>query len=246
MFDLRYSREIALKEISTEGHERIRGARVCIVGLGATGSPAADLFARAGAGFLKIIDGDRVDISNLHRQILYSEADVGAPKVEAASRRLSSINGSCEVSSVNDFVNSGNIGKILPDCDIIIDGTDNMDTRRLINRYCVENGKPWIFISSIGTVCQVKAVIPHVTSCLDCFVDPGSHYSMSCEETGVLASAPVMASSLAWTLAVRILLGKGVTGDLHYIDPWNGVNETIGININPECITCSQPGENSR
>lgn len=240
MFNLRFSREMALKEISVEGYEILRKASVSVVGMGATGSPVTDLFVRAGVGNIQIIDGDTVDISNIHRQVLYSEGDVGRKKVEAASSRLLEINGTCEINAVDEFLDARNISGILGKPSIVIDGTDNMETRRLINRYCVENRIPWIFISSIGTVSQVKAIVPGKTSCLDCFVDLNAQYAMSCEETGVLASAPLMASGLAWTIALRILMGQDVKGDMYHIDPWYIAMEQVYINRNPQCPTCSK------
>lgn len=239
MFNLRFSREMALKEISVDGYEIIRNSYVVVVGIGATGSPAADLFVRAGVGKIRLIDGDTVDISNIHRQILYSENDVGRKKPDAASERLRKVNGGCEIESVPQFLSQENASELLGKPSIVIDGTDNMQTRRIINSYCVANRIPWVFISSIGTVSQAKGILPGSTSCLDCFVDRNLNYSMSCEETGVLASAPVMASSLAWTIALRILLNQDEKGDLYYIDPWNLVMEKIHINRNPQCPTCS-------
>lgn len=230
---------MALKEISVEGYEAIRNSTVCVVGIGATGSPVADLFVRAGVGRIRLIDGDTVDISNLHRQILFSEKDIDRKKVDAAEERLKSVNSGCTIEKIPEFLNKENAAEYLEGCNLVIDGTDNMETRRLINSFCVGSRKPWIFISSIGTVAQVKAVIPGVTSCLECFVDPSESYQMSCEETGVLASAPLMASSLAWTMAVRILTGKGENGDLFYIDPWYHKAEQIHINRNPQCKSCS-------
>ena len=240
MFNLRFSREMALREISVEGYDILRNSKVSVVGIGATGSPVADLFVRAGVGKIQIIDGDTVDISNIHRQVLFSEKDVNLKKVAAAKNRLSEINGNCEIEIFSDYLTSDNVSLVLGKPSVVIDGTDNMETRRLINRYCVENRIPWVFISSIGTVSQVKAIIPGKTSCLDCFIDQGGNYAMSCEETGVLASAPIMASSLAWTIAVRILMGHEVNGDLYHIDPWYLAMEHVHINRNPQCPTCSK------
>lgn len=240
MFDLRYSREIALKELSVDGYEAISRARVCVVGTGATGSPVTDLFVRAGVANLRIIDGDTVDISNLHRQILFSEKDVGEKKVNAAKSRLEAVNSKCNIEAVGYFLTDDNISGLLEGCDIVVDGTDNMETRRTINRHCVKNGIPWVFVSSIGTVAQVKGVIPGETSCLDCFVDEEANYPMSCEETGVLAASPIIASSTAWTIAVRILTGRNENGDLIYIDPWSSTYEKIHINRKEDCITCGK------
>ena len=239
MFNLRYSREIVLKEISEDGYEKLRNSSVCVVGLGSTGSPCADLLVRAGIGSLRIIDGDSVDITNLHRQIIFSEEDINEKKVFAAKKRLEKINSDCRISAIPDYLTEDNVSKLLSEADLVVDGTDNMESRMIINRYCVSTGKPWIFISSIGTVSQVKAIVPGKTSCLNCFVNPSDNIAMSCEETGVLASAPIIASSKAWTIAVKILTGKEVDGDLNFIDPWNGVDENIRIKRNPECTVCS-------
>lgn len=240
MFNLRYSRQMALKELSVEGYETISKSSVCVVGVGATGSPVADLFVRAGIGNIKLIDGDTVDISNLHRQLLFSEEDVGKKKVEAAKKRLTAVNSGCSIHAVDAFLDKENVSELLHGCHIVIDGTDNMETRRIINKYCVDRKIPWIFVSSIGTVAQVKAVLPGETACLDCFVDSEANYVMSCEETGVLASSPVMASSMAWTIATRILTGHSEKGELFYIDPWNHNWERIQINRNPNCKTCGK------
>ena len=240
MFNLRYSREIILKEISEDGFKKIRNSSVCIVGLGSTGSPCADLLVRSGIGSLRIIDGDTVDVTNLHRQIIFSEEDVGVKKVYAAEKRLTKINSDCKIFAIPDYLTEDNVSRLLSGTDLVVDGTDNMESRRIINRYCVTTGEPWIFISSIGTVAQVKAIVPGKTSCLDCFVAPSDNFAMSCEDTGVLASAPIIASSKAWTIAVKILTGKEVNGDLNFIDPWNEVDENIGINRNPECPVCSR------
>lgn len=240
MFDLRYSREIVLKEISAEGYECIRKSKVCVIGIGATGSPVADLFVRAGAHTVRIIDGDTVDITNLHRQILYSEQDVGSAKVDAAYTRLRSINSKCNVEKVNKFLNHENVFELLEGCDFVVDGTDRMDVRRIINEHCVRHRIPWVFISSIGTVGQVKAVIPGLTSCLACFTNPEEDYPMSCEDTGVLASAPEIVSAIAWTKAVRILTGHGDSGDLIYIDVWNDLFEKIHIERKAGCAVCGE------
>lgn len=238
MFNLRYSRQMALKELSVEGYEKISGSRVCVVGMGATGSPVADLFARAGVKHLRIIDPDTVDISNIHRQILFTEKDVGGKKVEVARKRLEEVNSSCEVEARDILLDEDNAAGLLSGCHIIIDGTDNMETRRVINRFCARARIPWIFAASIGTVGQVKAIIPGETSCLDCFVDNDASYSMSCEETGVLASSPFMVASMAWTLAVRILTGHREKGELFHMDPWNQEWQKIQINRKPGCATC--------
>jgi molybdopterin/thiamine biosynthesis adenylyltransferase len=237
-FGLRYSREIALKEISLEGFEAIRKARVTVVGLGSTGCVSADLLVRSGIGAITVIDGDQVDITNLHRQILYDESDVGKNKAEVASHHLRKINSDVKVDSFGINMDADNISELIGGSDIVIDGTDNMRSRSILNRYCVKNDIPWVFVSSVGTVAEVKAIVPGKTSCLACFMDEQDQADTSCEQLGVLTSAPVMASSIAWSTSIKLLEGKEVSGDLVFIDAWNLDVREIHIGKNPHCKVC--------
>lgn len=236
--NLKYSREVVLKEIGVQGFERLRKARVAVVGLGATGSLVADLLARAGIGFLRVIDGDTVDVTNLHRQILYSPADVGSSKAEAAARKLLESNPDVKIESRSEYLREDS-ANLLSNVDLIIDGTDSFYSRRIINGFSLRSRIPWIFMASVGTVAQVKAVIPGRTSCLDCFIPEDQPDGISCQDAGVLASSPQMASAQAWTLAVQLISGTEVTGDLFFIDPWNYQFERIRIARNPACRSCS-------
>ncbi|EQB67849.1 MAG: hypothetical protein AMDU1_APLC00093G0009 [Thermoplasmatales archaeon A-plasma] len=237
-FGLKYSREISLQEIGPEGFARLRSASVTVVGLGATGSPAADLMVRAGVGSIKLVDGDTVDVTNLHRQILYAQSDTGKNKAETAARVLSSFNSDVAVSAVPENLNAGNAREIIEGSTVVIDGTDNLATRRIIDRVCYDLRIPWVFVASVGTMSQVKAIVPDVTSCLHCFIPDAQGDGASCETMGVLASAPLMAASLGWTMAVKIITGKNVTGDLFFLDPWNTEFQSVKIARNPLCPVC--------
>ncbi len=237
-FGLKYSREIALKEISVEGYEALRRSKVSVVGLGSTGCVSADLFVRSGVGRISLVDGDRVDQTNLHRQILYEEADIGKNKSESAMEHLRKINSDIEIEGFSKNLDADNVHDILTGSDLVMDGTDNMRSRNIINRYCVENGIPWIFVSSIGTVAEVKAIVPGRTSCLSCFMNETDELDMSCEQLGVLASAPMIASSIAWSIGLKVLEGKEVSGDLVFIDAWNLDVREIHISKNPKCSVC--------
>ncbi|MCW6168157.1 MAG: HesA/MoeB/ThiF family protein [Thermoplasmatales archaeon] len=237
-FGIRYSREIALKEISIDGYIALKKSKVSVIGLGSTGSVSADLFVRAGISKIALVDGDNVDITNLHRQILYDELDVGKNKAEMAAFHLKKINSDTEIASFPVNLDAENISELLDGTDLVMDGTDNMRSRRVINEYCVKNSIPWVFTSSIGTVAEVKAIIPGKTACLSCFIRDTDEMDMSCEQLGVLASAPLIASSIAWTTAVRILKGEDVSGNLVFIDAWNLDVREISIARNPECPVC--------
>ncbi len=236
---LRYARQMALSEIGPEGSMKIRAASVLVVGIGGIGSPIADLFARSGVRRLGLVDGDTVDITNLHRQILFGMDDLGKNKADAAAETLRSVNPEVKIDSWPMNLGKDNASDLLSGWDIIMDGTDNFAARRIINSFSVSNGIPWVFSSSVGTVAQVKAVIPGRTSCLSCFLSENQSEGPSCQEFGVLASSPIMAGSLAWSIAVRILTGKEVNGDLVMIDSWNQDFFRIEIKRNPSCPSCS-------
>ncbi len=218
MFSLRYSRMSALKEIGISGLETLQKSTISIIGMGATGSSAAELFARNGAGKIKIADPDTVDISNLHRQVLYSEEDVGNLKVESAKRKLSAINNSLAVETNAGKIDNTNVDRFCSGSSIIIDGTDNMESRRVLNKYSARSGIPWVFTSAIGTAGQIKLIVPGRSACLQCMGIRFDTPDMRCEDVGVLASAPHMVGSIAWTLAIRYLIRGELKDEIIYLD----------------------------
>ena len=238
MFSLRYSRESALPMIGIAGLEKIMNSRISVIGVGATGSAALDLFARNGAREIRIADPDTVDISNLHRQSLYSESDIGTHKVEAAKRRISQINSKILVSAFPVRADSSNITEITDGVSIIIDGTDNMASRKLINDFSIKTGIPWVFSSAIGSTGQVKIIIPGKTACLGCLGIDYSSPDVRCEDTGVLASAPYIVGNLAWTLAVRYILGSELEDAIYSIDVLNMDIAKVRTVMNPQCYSC--------
>ncbi|HOV68582.1 MAG TPA: HesA/MoeB/ThiF family protein, partial [Methanoregulaceae archaeon] len=147
----RYGRQTILKEIGKSGQERIGSSRIAVVGLGATGGIIAELLARAGAGHLKLIDRDTIESSNLQRQILFDETDIGMAKSDAAASRLQKVNSGIVVESVAKDLHPGNIEVLFKDFDLIMDGTDNIQTRYLINDYAVKHTVPWVYSGAVGT-----------------------------------------------------------------------------------------------
>ena len=227
MFSLRYSRMSALKEIGIDGLEILQKSTVSIIGIGATGSSAADLFVRNGIGNMRIADPDSVDISNIHRQSLYNENDVGDLKVEAARKRLVSSNKGTSIEVLPQKINDDNVDRFCKGSSIIIDGSDNMETRRVLNSYSVTSGIPWVFTSAIGTVGQIKLIVPGKTACLQCINVRFDSPEMRCEDVGVLASAPYITGSLAWTLAVNYLIRGKLIDEIIYLDA--GVPEIVHV-----------------
>ena len=213
-FAERYSRQILFAGIGAEGQKKLAASHVAIVGCGATGAAAASLLARAGVGTLTLIDRDYVEESNLQRQVLFDEADALAalPKAEAARRKISRFNGSIRVhAQVADLV-PGNIHELLRDADLVLDGTDNFETRYLINDYAVEQGRPWIYAAALGAYAATMNILPGAspfqTACLACiFPKPPAGTVETCDTAGILTTAVNLTASIQVTEALKYLIG---------------------------------------
>jgi molybdopterin-synthase adenylyltransferase len=206
----RYSRQILFRGIGEDGQRKLGAAKMAIVGCGATGSALAGLLARAGVGLLRIIDRDYVEPSNLQRQALFDEADAAEslPKAIAAARKIATFNSQITVEAkVEDLVPS-NIEVLLQGTDLILDGTDNFETRYLINDYAVDRNLPWIYSAAVGSYAVTLNVIPGQTACLACiFPDSPRGIVETCETSGILNSAVNLVASISATEAVKFLVG---------------------------------------
>lgn len=209
-FEERYSRQILFRGLGAEGQRRLAAGRVAIVGCGATGSALASLLARAGAGQLRIIDRDYVEASNLQRQSLFEESDAAEslPKAIAAARRISAFNSEIVTESrVEDLV-PRNINVLLEGMDVILDGTDNFETRYLVNDYAVKNSMPWIYAAAVGSYGVTLNVVPGETACLACiFPDTPGGMVETCETSGILNTAVNVVASIAAMEAMKLLVG---------------------------------------
>lgn len=208
----RYHRQTLLPQIGPEGQRKIAAARVAIVGCGALGTVSADLLVRAGVGFVRLIDRDLVELTNLQRQTLYTEADVAeqAPKAVAAERALRRVNSSVTIEGVVTDVHSGNIRKLIADVDLVLDGLDNADTRYLINDACVEAGKPWVYGAAVGVEGRVMPVLPGDGPCLRCLwpdpPDPGE--LPTCETVGVLGPVTATVAAAQAEVALELITDR--------------------------------------
>jgi molybdopterin/thiamine biosynthesis adenylyltransferase len=209
-FAERYSRQILFRGIGIEGQKRLAAGRVAIVGCGATGSTVVALLARAGVGMLRIIDRDYVETSNLQRQSLFDESDAAEslPKAVAAARKISAFNSAIAVDTRVDDVVPGNIHLLLEGIDVILDGTDNFETRYLMNDYAVKNSLPWIYAAAVGSYGVTQNILPGKTACLACvFPDAPQGMVETCETSGILNTAVNLVASIAATEAVKFLTG---------------------------------------
>jgi len=244
---LRYERQMAFAGVSVAGQRRLADAKVLIVGVGGLGSWTADLLARAGVGFMRIADDDRVEMVNLHRQALYSEADAagGEPKARAARRRLRAINAEVAVEPVVARLDAGNVADLAAGVDLILDGTDNFATRFVLNDYAVRESVPWVFAGVVGAAGQVMPVVPGRTACLRCVFDapPPPCADPSCRAAGVLGPAVAAVSAIQAAEAIKILAGRldDVSPYLLKIDLWKNDLQRIDAARaakNADCPCC--------
>ena len=246
--DERYSRQILFRGIGPEGQRKLASARVAIVGCGATGSALAGLLARAGVGTLRIVDRDYVEPSNLQRQSLFDEMDAAEslPKAIAASRKIAAFNSQIVIEpKVEDLV-PANIEALLGGMSLILDGTDNFETRYLINDYAVDRSLPWIYSAAVGSYAVTLTVLPGQTACLAClFPDSPGGMVETCETSGILNSAVSLVASVAATEALKLLVAGPNAPQLRQtllsFDVWTNEHAEISAaKPRPGCRACGE------
>ena len=244
--DLRYSRQVRFGPLGTEGQERLSNSRVAIVGCGALGSASAMALTRAGVGMLRLIDRDLPEISNLPRQVLFDEQDVreGLPKAAAAKRQLARINGRITIEAEVADLTPRNVSRLLGGVDCIVDGTDNFETRFLINDFACREGIPWVHGGAIGAEGRVLTVLPGRTACLRCLIpEPPAPGAMpTCDTAGIIGPAALVVGAVEAAEAIKLLVGvtEGIGNRLLACDLWEGVWRTIDLTALAAhgCPTC--------
>ena len=208
--DERYSRQVLFRGVGSEGQQRLAASRVAVIGCGATGSALVSLLARAGVGTIRIIDRDYVEPSNLQRQSLFDEADAAEslPKAIAAARKVATFNSQISIEPQVADLTPPNIDSLLQGAHLLLDGTDNFETRYLINDFAVKNSLPWIYTAALGSYGVTLNVLPGRSACLACiFPDPPQGTFETCETSGILNSAVNLVASIAATEALKFLVG---------------------------------------
>jgi molybdopterin/thiamine biosynthesis adenylyltransferase len=241
----RYARQIVFPGIGREGQQRLRESRVALIGCGALGTVLANVLARAGIGFLRIVDRDYVELSNLQRQVLFDEQDAreGVPKATAAVEKLKRINSEIQYEAVVEDFGPQNAERIVGDVDLALDGTDNLETRYVLNDVCVKLGTPWVYLAAVASYGVLMPIVPGETACLRCVFpeqpDPGS--IDTCDTAGVLGPMPGVVANLAAAEALKLLLGarEQLNRGLTWIDCWfNTIQQTPIETPVPECPCC--------
>ncbi|MCP4726485.1 MAG: HesA/MoeB/ThiF family protein [bacterium] len=238
----RYHRQILLPELGKEGQDRICRSKILIIGAGGLGSPAALYLAAAGIGELGIVDDDTVDITNLQRQIMYDTEDSGEIKVNAASVRLGKLNPGVKIKGINERINEKNAGKIIKCYDIIIDGTDNYETRYIINKFSLKWNKPYIYASVYKYEGQISVFNYRKGPCYQCMYPeiPEEDSVPKASEVGILGPLPGIAGSIQAAEAIKIILeNKNVmSGRILLIDMLKMDFRTLNIEKNAACPGC--------
>jgi molybdopterin/thiamine biosynthesis adenylyltransferase len=247
MADERTIRQEILPQVGAQGQARLRASHAVIAGCGALGSFQAQILVRAGVGRVTVVDRDVVERSNLQRQVLFTDedAEAGIPKAAAAERVLRTINPSVEVRGVVDDLNAGTADALLAGADVVCDGTDNFETRYLINDWAVREHVPWVYAGVLGTSGLVLPILPHETPCLRCVFEtpPAPGALPTCETAGVLGSAVALVAGVQTSEILKLLVGarKEVARAMIVLDAWEPSWRSIAVGApRPDCPVCAR------
>jgi adenylyltransferase/sulfurtransferase len=242
----RYSRQERFLPIGPGGQQRLTAARVAVVGCGALGAAVAEQLCRAGVGFLRLIDRDFVELSNLQRQSLYDERDaqMALPKAVAAAGRLRQINHACTLEPVVEELRAANAEQLLAGVDLVLDGCDNFPTRHLVNEACARSATPWIYGACVGAYGLSVAIVPGRTPCLRCLQDelPGAGETPTCDTAGIIPPAVQVVAGWQVAEALKLLVGDhaAVRRELWASDLWRGTFQRLRLDgwRDPGCAVC--------
>lgn len=238
----RYARQIRLPEIGEVGQQKLSQSSVLVVGCGALGSTLANTLVRAGIGSLRIVDRDVLELNNLQRQVLFDEDDVaaGLPKAAAAVSKLRKINSSVEIEGLVQDLTPRNVETLMADVSLVLDATDNFESRYVINDAAVKHGKPWIYGGVIGMTGMTMNVFPGEGPCLRCVfpTSPPAGSFPTCETAGVLNTVPAVIASIQATEALKILCGGEPSLHMVYVDMWKQSFRRMAVSRDETCPAC--------
>jgi molybdopterin/thiamine biosynthesis adenylyltransferase len=233
----RYQRQIMIPEIGEAGQRKLREACVFLAGMGGLGSITAYYLVAAGIGRLRLADNDRVSLVNLNRQLLHTTGDIGKTKATSAADKLTRLNPHCRVESFHASIDDGSIDRLLEGCDMIVDGTDNLKTRRVLNRASLRKGLPYLFGGVHGFNGMVTTFVPGQTGCLECLFPERTVIET---QPGVLGPAPGLIGSIQTMEALKLIVGFGqlLKGRLLYFRGFDISFKEVSLEKNPDCPVC--------
>lgn len=232
----RYDRQIMIGEIGQEGQEKLKRSRVFIAGAGGLGSPIASYLTAAGIGMIRMIDHDQVALSNLNRQILHWEEDIGRKKVDSAKKKLKNLNSAVEIETIGETITEDNVSQLVDGCDVIVDAMDNLPTRYILNRCAIEKNIPFFHGAVNGFEGRVMTIIPGETACLRCMY----RGPVPQEKFPVIGVAPAVIGCIQATEVIKYLVGIGKLL-INRLLLYNGLEVTFSeftVNKNPNCDHC--------
>ncbi|MBN1860721.1 MAG: HesA/MoeB/ThiF family protein [Candidatus Thermoplasmatota archaeon] len=233
----RYRRQTLVRKLGVQGQETLRTKHVALIGGGGLGSNSANLLVRMGIGSIDIIDDDLVDITNLHRTSIFSEQDIGKSKSLILQEKLHQINSEVHVKGINKKVTVENAESLLKNADLLIDGTDTIPIRFLINRISIQHNIPWVYAGVHDTVGMVMGILPKKTPCFQCIAQ--NIPERNTQELPVLGSLPATIAAIQCNEAIKILLGEETKGLIIY-DVWNQCYDILDIKRNARCMICGK------
>jgi len=247
----RYDRQTVFAGLGVDGQRRLAAGAVLVVGVGGLGSWASQLLARAGVGRLRLVDDDRVELVNLHRQAFYTEADAadGVTKVAAAEEAIGRMNSRVTVEPVSARLTAENVAALADGCDVVLDGTDNFATRFVINEHCVRHGRPWIFAGVLAAEGQVMTILPGQSCCLRCLHDdpaPPSPADPTCRDVGVIGPAVATIAAIQAAEALKLLTGQPNLACPHLLKLNLWTNSIQRITLPPPLADCPCCGLGNR
>jgi adenylyltransferase/sulfurtransferase len=241
----RYTRQTLFPPIGKSGQERLQAASVTILGCGALGTHLADQLCRAGVGHLRIADRDYIELNNLQRQVLFDEDDIAhhLPKAVAAVSRLRRVNSETRLEALVEDINADGIEALVQEADLVLDATDNFETRYLLNDACVKYQHPWIYSGVVASYGVTMNILPGETPCLRCIFPemPAPGTSATCDTAGVLNGIVAVITGVAATEALKILLKSDkISREMFWMDVWENTSERIELPRSPDCPACGQ------
>ena len=236
----RFAKQILFSKLGAAGQQAIEEASLLLVGAGAIGSSLLALLARAGVGRIRIVDDDCVDLGNLHRQQLFREQDIGVKKVYAAAQAIADINSLVRIEPLDCRLNSRNVKQLLAGCILVVDGTDSVAARFLVNQACLAAGIPWVYSGVTGSAGVSASFSAVGRPCFQCLVpgEPPAGSVPDSQQEGIMGSAVWMTTGVSAMQVIRILAGQGEYGRIRFPDSWNGSGTAVYLDADPSCPCC--------